>query len=281
MTHYGVRLPALTTSGTGQRTGLTTWVELAAAAEASGFASVWVPDPATGSGPPGPESYTVLGALAVGTSRVRLGALCTDVLSYGPGVLAKMATTVDVVSRGRVVLGIRPPDPGGGDRLAAFDEAVRVCRALFTSDDVTVDGDHFHLDHARNLPPPVQAGGPRIIVAAGPDLEALAIVARWADGCAVTGPPETASRAIDALRRQCELIGRDPAEVEVLWVVPTTVLADMPPGGRHPSPTGPVQVAGPVLGHGVDGVDEVVVTSPSIDPHDISGLGLALGLDWP
>ena len=93
-----------------------------------------------------------------------------------PGILAKIVTTLDVISRGRAILGIGGAwygvehqglgigYPGDRVRLDMLEEAVQVCRAMFTGDDVSFTGVHYRLDHARNLPRPVQAGGPKIIL---------------------------------------------------------------------------------------------------------------------
>jgi alkanesulfonate monooxygenase SsuD/methylene tetrahydromethanopterin reductase-like flavin-dependent oxidoreductase (luciferase family) len=123
------------------------------------------------------EAYTLLGALAARTRRVQLGTLVTGVTYRNPGILAKIVTTLDIISRGRAILGIGGAwydvehrglgieYPSDRVRLDMLKEAVQVCRAMFTGDDVTFNGDHYRLDHARNLPRPVQAGGPKIMTA--------------------------------------------------------------------------------------------------------------------
>ena len=92
-----------------------------------------------------------------------------------------------------------------------LDEAVQTCRAMFTGDDVTFEGHHFALDHARNLPRPVQPGGPRIMI--GPGVRSglpVAVAAEYADQCNVTGDAATLAHKIEVLHRHCAEVGRDP-----------------------------------------------------------------------
>jgi F420-dependent oxidoreductase-like protein len=211
---------------------------LATTAEDAGFDSVWVMDhffqlPSLG-GPDQPmlEAYTLLGALAARTSRVQLGTLVTGVTYRNPGILAKIVTTLDVISRGRAILGIGGAwydvehqglgvdYPGDRVRLDMLEEAVQVCRAMFTGDDVSYSGNHYRLDHARNLPRPVQASGPKIMIGGGGEKRTLRLVARYADMCNVTGDVGTLARKISVLHRHCAEVGRDPAEIEVTWMSP-------------------------------------------------------------
>src|SRR3974390_1921548 len=134
------------------------------AADESGFNSIWVMDhffqlPSLG-GPDQPmlEAYTLLGALAARTRRVQLGTLVTGVTYRNPSILAKIVTTLDVISRGRAILGIGGAwydvehqglgvgFPGAGVRLDMLEEAVQVCRAMFTGDDVSFSGAHYQLN---------------------------------------------------------------------------------------------------------------------------------------
>src|SRR5260370_22850057 len=101
-----------------------------------------------------------------------------------------------------------------------LEEAVQVCRAMFTGDDVSFTGTHYRLDHARNLPRPVQAGGPKIMIGGGGEKRTLRLVARYADKCNVTGDVATLARKMDVLHRHCADVGRDPAEVGVTWMTP-------------------------------------------------------------
>jgi Luciferase-like monooxygenase len=103
--------------------------------------------------------------------------------------------------------------PSDRVRLDVLEEAVQICRAMFTADDVSFPGTHYRLNHARNLPRPVQAGGPKILIGGGGEKRTLRLVARYADKCNVTGDVSTLTRKISVLRRHC-------AEVSVTWMTP-------------------------------------------------------------
>src|ERR1700728_1959558 len=233
MTRLGVQLPNFSGFASGDL--FSHIAGLATTAEESGFDSVWVMDhffqlpPLGGPDQPMLEAYTLLGALAARTERVQLGTLATGVTYRNPGILAKMVTTLDVISRGRAILGIGVAGydvehqalgvqyPTDRVRLAMLEEAVQICRAMFTGDDVSFTGQHYRLDHARNLPRPVQAGGPKIMIGGGGEKRTLRLVAQYADKCNVTGDVDTLSRKIEVLHRHCADVGRDPAEVTITW----------------------------------------------------------------
>ena len=207
--------------------------DIAVAAESARFDSVWVMDhfyqlPALG-GPSQPmlESYTLLGALAARTARVRLGASVTGVTYRNPAILAKTLTTLDVVSAGRAILGIGAAwydveheglgvtFPPVGERMDRLEEAVQICRAMFTQDSPTFDGRYYSIDEARNLPKPVQAGGPPILIGGGGEKRTLRLVARYADMCNITGNVETIRHKVRVLNEHCEAEARDPGEITV------------------------------------------------------------------
>src|SRR6478672_3601798 len=137
------------------------------AAEATGFESVWVMDhfyqlPALGgSTQPMLEGYTLLGALAASTSRVQLGTLVTGVTYRNPALLAKEVTTLDVISAGRAILGIGAAwhdveheglgvdFPPVGERMDRLEEAVQICRLMFTEDLPSFDGRYYRIKEAR------------------------------------------------------------------------------------------------------------------------------------
>src|SRR5437660_5000922 len=138
--------------------------ELAVAAEESGFDSVWVMDhfyqlPMLG-GPDNPmlEGYTTLGALGARTSRVRLGTLVTGVTYRNPALLAKIVTTLDVITSGRAILGIGAAwydvehkglgfeFPPAGERLDRLEEAVQICRAMFREERPRFAGRHYRTE---------------------------------------------------------------------------------------------------------------------------------------
>jgi F420-dependent oxidoreductase-like protein len=309
MTKFGVQLPNF--SGFDPADLFEHVADLATAAEDAGFDSLWVMDhffqlpPLGGPDQPMLEAYTLLGALAARTRRVQLGTLVTGVTYRNPAILAKIVTTLDVISRGRAILGIGGAwyeiehqalgvgYPSDRVRLDMLEEAVQVCRAMFTEDDVSFTGSHYRLDHARNLPRPVQEGGPKIMIGGGGEKRTLRLVARYADKCNVTGDLATLARKIDVLHRHCADVGRDPAEVAVTWMTPlilttssqnTAEMRDMLAAAGSPEETAGFTVGQPheipdlIAGHIKAGADEVIFSFAFADTAGITAVGQAFGL---
>jgi F420-dependent oxidoreductase-like protein len=309
MTRFGVQLPNF--SGPTPDRLFDHVSGLASAADTSGFDSLWVMDhffqlpPLGGPDQPMLESYTLLGALATQTSRVELGTLVTGVTYRNPGILAKIVTTLDVISEGRAVLGIGGAwydvehqalgvtFPADRVRLDMLEEAVQICRAMFRGDDVSFEGAHFRLDHARNLPRPVRPGGPPVMIGGGGEKRTLRLVARYADRCNVTGDVETLTRKIEVLHRHCADVGRDPAEIDVTWMTPlilttseknTAEVREMLAAAGDPEETAGFTVGQPhevpdlLAAHIAAGVDEVIFSFAFADPEAIASVGEVLGL---
>ncbi len=309
MTRFGVQLPNF--SGPSPDQLFDHVAGLAVAVDEAGFDSLWVMDhffqlpPLGGPDQPMLESYTLLGALAARTKRVQLGTLVTGVTYRNPGILAKMVTTLDVISKGRAVLGIGGAwydvehealgvtFPSDGVRLDMLEEAVQICRAMFRDDDVSFAGSHFRLDHARNLPRPVRAGGPPIMIGGGGEKRTLRLVAQLADRCNVTGDVETLTRKIEVLHAHCADVGRDPSEIEITWMTPllltvsdqnTAEVREMLDAAGSPEETAgftvgqPHQIPELLAEHIAAGVDEVMFSLAFADPEAIASVGRALGL---
>ena len=205
----------------------------AAAAEETGFDSVWVMDhfyqlpPMGGPSQPMLDSYTLLGALAARTRKVRLGTMVTGVTYRNPAHLAKIVTTLDVISGGRAILGIGAAwydveheglgfdFPPAGERLDRLEEALEICHAMFTEDTPSFEGTHYRIKEARNIPRPVQPGGPTILIGGGGERRTLRLVAQYADMCNLFGDAATVAHKVDVLRGHCKDVGRDPSEVTV------------------------------------------------------------------
>jgi alkanesulfonate monooxygenase SsuD/methylene tetrahydromethanopterin reductase-like flavin-dependent oxidoreductase (luciferase family) len=209
--------------------------EVAEAAEAAGFHTISVADhvwlhPIIG-GPLGNhvEAYTTLGFIAAHTKRARLMALATAA-SYRPaGLLAKMVTTLDVLSGGRAMLGIGsgdyPEEAAGlglpfpeaaGERFDLLEETVRACLEMWAGDrgsERAFDGEHVHLGRALNLPQSLTRPHPPILIAGSGEKRTLPLVARYADACNIRPSPEI-PRQLDLLRRLCDDAGRDYATIE-------------------------------------------------------------------
>jgi F420-dependent oxidoreductase-like protein len=217
-------------------------VEQAKAAEAAGFELVTVMDhlyqiPGMGStAEPMLEGWSVLSALARETSTVRLGTLVTGVTYRNPAMLAKQVTTLDVLSGGRAILGIGaawneeehigygidfPPIKERMDRL---DEALAIAKAMFTQDRPTFEGRHYQVTNILNIPKPIQAGGPPILIGGGGEQRTLKIAAKYADMTHWFPLGREALRhKKDVLARHCEAIGRDPGTIELTMATPVVV----------------------------------------------------------
>jgi F420-dependent oxidoreductase-like protein len=203
--------------------------DIARTAEASGFDSVWVMDhfeqimgdPAA----PILEGYVVLAGIAARTERVNLGTLVTGVIYRNPAVLAKMVTSLDVLSSGRAVLGLgaawneseqehygidRVPV---GERMDRMDEALEICRLMFTQDAPSFKGHYYEINEAHNVPRPVRPDGIPIMIGGGGEKRTLRAAARYADACNIFGDPEMVAHKMKVLDEHCAAIGRDPREI--------------------------------------------------------------------
>jgi F420-dependent oxidoreductase-like protein len=185
------------------------------------------------------EAYSTLAAIAARTSRVRLGALVTGVTYRNPALLAKTVTTLDVISGGRAILGIGAAwnesehqgygfdFPRVGERMDRLDEALTICRRMFTEERPTFEGHFYRIDAALNRPRPVQVGGPRILVGGGGEQRTLRLVARHAD-YAHWFPlgMDVLRHKTELLERYCEEIGRDPGTIIRTMAAPVMLVAD-------------------------------------------------------
>ena len=205
-------------------------VDLTEALERSAtFETLWLADHMHDLGPGGatapmPESYVLLAALAARTRRLRLGVLATSVTYRPPALLAKMITTLDVISGGRAILGIGAGHPRTegeqraygiefppiGERMDRLEEALQIIRGMFREDTTSFDGRHYHVQSARNFPRPVQPVGPRILVAGSGERRLLRLVARYADMCNLSFPSGDhlagLPRKLEVLARHCEAL---------------------------------------------------------------------------
>src|SRR5260221_2668781 len=217
-------------------------VELARVADETGYDSVWVMDhlyqlpPLGGPAQPMLESYTTLGALAASTSRVSLGALVTGVTYRNPALLAKIVTTLDVISGGRAVLGIGAAwydveheglgfdFPGTRERLDRLEEATQICRLMVTQTAPSFEGRYYKIHEARSVPRPIRPQGIPIMGGGGGEKRTLRIAAQHADMCNFFGNAEETRHKVEVLRQHCKDVGRDFGEVTVTRLA-TMVLA--------------------------------------------------------
>ena len=222
----------------GYREILSTWQE---ADSLSVFEQAFLPDRAAPPSHPARarelEAWTLLGALSARTSRLRLGVIGSDNRLRPPAVLAKLAATVDVVSGGRLVFGVRAGgDPGAGgpgerhdgepgegaagkgaagDVVGALAEALVIARRMWTEPEpFDFDGRFYRLRGAVCEPKPLQRPGPTVLVCAGAGQAELQIVAEQADvWCCPASSPTALARMGAALEERCAEIGRDPETI--------------------------------------------------------------------
>src|SRR5215210_6254887 len=172
------------------------------------------------------EGWTTLTALAQATKRLRLGALVTGIHYRHPAVLANMAATLDIISNGRLELGIGAgwnEEESGAygielgsikERFDRFEEACQVVKGLLTQETTTFDGKYYQLKDARNEPKGPQQPHPPICIGGSGEKRTLPLTARYADHWNfVGGPPEEFARKRDVLHARCADIGRDPKEI--------------------------------------------------------------------
>jgi F420-dependent oxidoreductase-like protein len=225
------------------------WPEFRSAAraiESFGFDTLWNHDhllPVFGDRcDPVFETLTTLTAMALSTSRIRIGTLVNGVMYRTPAILAKQAAMLDVLSEGRLEFALGAswaahefqaygmPFPSAGERVARLDEALQIVRALWTGEVTTVIGRYYQVTEACCAPKPVQAPHPPIMVGGGGEEKTLRVVARHADIWGGEVGPEACRRKIGLIRQYCAEIGRDPAGIEMsvhpaLAIAPTVAAA--------------------------------------------------------
>lgn len=185
------------------------------------------------------EGYTTLGYLAALTERVRLSLLVTGTTYRHPGLLAKTVTTLDVLSRGRAMLGIGAawydrehhglgvPFPPTAERFERLEETLRVCLQMWGDDDGPFDGTHYRLAETVNVPSSIQRPHPPVLIGGSGERKTLRLVAEYADACNLFGEsPDVVRHKLDVLRRHCDDLDRDYERIEKTMISSTDPLAD-------------------------------------------------------
>ncbi|OBH52233.1 LLM class F420-dependent oxidoreductase [Mycobacterium mantenii] len=294
----GLQIPNFS-YGTGVEQLFPTVIAQAREAESAGFDSVFVMDhfyqlPMLGS-PDQPmlEAYTALGALATATERVQLGTLVTGNTYRNPSLLAKTITTLDVVSQGRAILGI-----GTGwfelehdqlgfefgtftDRFNRLDEALKIILPMIKGERATFSGKWYKTNEAFANPRfrdhiPLMIGG-------SGEKKTIPLAARHFDHLNVIAGFDELPRKLDAVRRSCEEVGRDPASLETSTL--TTVMIDenanldqIPAEMTQRMVVGtPDAVADQIKTKVIDaGIDGVIINLPFYTPGVVQAAGEAL-----
>lgn len=173
------------------------------------------------------EGYTTLGFLAGRTSRMRLSLLVTGVTYRHPGLLAKIVSTLDVLSGGRAQLGIGAawyerehrglgvPYPPLGARFEMLEECLQICQQMWSDEDGPFEGKHYQLAETICSPRPIQRPRPKILLGGAGERKTLRLVAEYADAWnLITADPSAVEQKIEVLTRHCETVGRDPTTIE-------------------------------------------------------------------
>ncbi|MDX6377657.1 MAG: hypothetical protein QOE98_1960 [Gaiellaceae bacterium] len=168
------------------------------------------------------EGYTSLGFLAGQTRRITLGLLVTGVTYRHPGLLAKIVTTLDVLSGGRAMLGLGAawferehralgvPYPPLAERFERLEETLQICRQMWSDDDGPYTGKHYQLAETLCSPRPIQRPAPMILIGGGGELKTLRLVAKYGDACNLfASSPAEVQHKLEVLARHCATEGTD------------------------------------------------------------------------
>ncbi len=170
------------------------------------------------------EAYTTLGYLAAITSRAKLVTLVTGAIYRHPGILAKIVTTLDVLSGGRAWLGIGAawneeesrglgiPFPPTAERFERLEETLQICLQMWRGDESPYHGQHYSLERPMNSPQSLTRPHPPIMIGGGGEKKTLRYVAKYGDACNLFPGPDLA-RKLDVLRAHCDAEGRDYDEI--------------------------------------------------------------------
>jgi F420-dependent oxidoreductase-like protein len=185
------------------------------------------------------EAYTTLGYLAGRTERIDLGVLVTGTTYRHPGLLAKIVTTLDVLSGGRAWLGMGAawydrehvglgvPFPPTAERFERLEETLRIVGQMWSDDDGEFVGDHYRLAETICLPPPVRGRVPIMIGGSG-ERKTLRLVAQYADACNLFGGDvEVVRHKLDVLRGHCDTLGSDYDAIRKTVLLHTDPTADV------------------------------------------------------
>lgn len=173
------------------------------------------------------ECYTTLGYLAARTSQIQLGVLVTGVTYRHPGLLAKIATTLDVLSEGRATLGLGAawyerehhglgvPFPPLAERFDRLEETLQICLQMWEpSNNGPFDGTYYQLAETICSPAPIATPHPPILIGGGGEKRTLRLVAKYANACHIPGSPTEVKHKLAVLRQHCDDVGRDYDDIE-------------------------------------------------------------------
>lgn len=179
------------------------------------------------------EGYTSLGFVAGVTRRMTLGLMVTGVTYRHPGLLAKIVTTLDVLSGGRAMLGLGAawyerehralgvPYPPLRERFERVEETLQICNQMWSDDNGPYHGRHYQLEETLCVPAPIQQPRPPILIGGGGERKTLRLVAQYADACNLFATDlDVVRHKLDVLAQHCEDVGRDPSEIKKTLLAP-------------------------------------------------------------
>src|SRR5205809_1215703 len=215
---------------------------VAQTADEVGFDSVWLVDHFHTVPHPSQEvtfeSWTTTAALARDTKRIRVGQTVTCNGYRNPALLAKMASTVDVLSHGRLNFGIGAgwfeheyraygyDYPGATDRLRRLGEAVQVILAMWTQEEAVFEGTYYQVRGAINQPKGVQEPHIPLLIGGGGEKVTLRLVAQYANACNIGGDIPTIKHKLALLKQHCEQLGRDYESIKRTTLIDDCVIAE-------------------------------------------------------
>ena len=248
----GLQIPDFTTPGGPARLG-PDLATVARVADDAGFEFIALMDHFFQIGMLGPpehemlEAYTTLGYLAGNTSRAKLLTLVTGAVYRYPGILAKVVTTLDVLSGGRAWLGIGAAwndeesrglgiaFPPVAERFERLEETVQICLQMWRGDESPYRGRHYQLDRPLNSPQALTRPHPPIMIGGGGEQKTLRLVAQYADATNVFGDPPRLAHKYAVLREHCERIGRPYDQIERSTLQDVSVRGDGSGGASSPA----------------------------------------------
>ncbi|WP_433206071.1 LLM class F420-dependent oxidoreductase [Nocardia sp. CA-107356] len=214
------------------------------------------------------EGYTTLGYLAAHTSRIELGLLVTGVTYRHPGLLAKIVTTLDVLSGGRAALGLGAAwferehrglgvaFPPIAERFERLEETLRICQQMWDpQNNGPFDGKHYQLAETLCSPQPINR--PKVLIGGSGERKTLRLVAQYGDACNLFGSsPEEVGHKLDVLRRHCDEVGRDYNEIRI------TIMANNP----RPTPDNRAEFVRQMADYAKLGVHTVIIIPTTGSP---------------
>src|SRR5260370_18931467 len=277
----GLSIPHFTWSPDQERLG-DTFGLLVERAERAGFYSLWVPDHFFQSpwlGRPEQEMLEGWSALAYAagrTNRIKLGTLVTGVTNRHPGILVKMASTLDVLSHGRTYFGIGAaagieeehqglgiPLPPLAERIARLEETLQIAHQMWSGDEKPYEGKYYHLARPLNSPQSIQKPHPPILVGGHGERKTLRLVAQYADACNFMGylDKEQRRHKLDILREHCQALGRPYEQIEKTLVYFMHITRD----GRNGT-LSPQAAIDSLAHHAAEGLDQIILHN--VPAHD-------------